>query len=122
MARNGTDFGIRVSGLGERWLTAPVTMPVGMYFPGYSADNANPDILANCVLLGGNMTLVCPPAIGVKPRDPKRLQEVLKFKEDRILPTPKDIRQHGATVMINRMPQPSRLGFLAHVAPHLIQF
>ena len=44
MCRNGTDFGIRVSGLGERWFTAPVEMPQGLFFPGYSAADANPDI------------------------------------------------------------------------------
>ena len=35
MARNGTDFAIRVSGLGERWFAAPVLMPAGLYFPGF---------------------------------------------------------------------------------------
>ena len=49
-------------------------------------------LLADFMLLGGNMALVCPPSIGVKPRDPKRLQETLKFKKNRILSTPKDIR------------------------------
>lgn len=44
MARNGTDFGIRVSGLGHRWFVAPAEVPVGLYFPGFSADDANPDI------------------------------------------------------------------------------
>jgi hypothetical protein len=44
MCRNGTDFGVRVSGLGDRWFTAPVEMPQGLYFPGYSAADANPDI------------------------------------------------------------------------------
>src|SRR3954467_473238 len=44
MCRNGTDFGIRVSALGERWFTAPVEMPQGLFFPGYSAADANPDI------------------------------------------------------------------------------
>jgi Protein of unknown function (DUF1116) len=44
MARNGTDFGIRVSGLGDRWFTAPAETPVGLYFPGFSAADANPDI------------------------------------------------------------------------------
>ena len=32
MARNGTDFGIRVSGLGDRWFTAPAQTPDGLYF------------------------------------------------------------------------------------------
>jgi len=44
MARNGTDFGIRVSGLGDRWFTAPAAVPDGLYFPGFSAADANPDI------------------------------------------------------------------------------
>jgi hypothetical protein len=44
MARNGTDFGIRVSGLGQRWFTAPAEVPVGLFFPGYSQEDANPDI------------------------------------------------------------------------------
>jgi len=44
MARNGTAFGIRVSALGERWFTAPSPMPQGLYFPGFSAVDANPDL------------------------------------------------------------------------------
>jgi hypothetical protein len=44
MARNGTDFGIRVSGLGDRWFTAPADTPDGLYFPGFTAADANPDI------------------------------------------------------------------------------
>ncbi|HET6780880.1 MAG TPA: DUF1116 domain-containing protein [bacterium] len=44
MARNGTDFGIRVSGLRDRWFTAPADVPVGLFFPGYSQEDANPDI------------------------------------------------------------------------------
>jgi hypothetical protein len=44
MARNGTDFGLRVSGLGDRWFTAPAQVPDGLYFPGFSHADANPDI------------------------------------------------------------------------------
>jgi hypothetical protein len=45
MARNGTDFGIRVSGLGEKeWFTAPAEIPVGLFFTGFSQEDANPDI------------------------------------------------------------------------------
>jgi hypothetical protein len=44
MARNGTDFGIRVSGLGDLWFTAPVAVPQGLYFPGFTADDASGDI------------------------------------------------------------------------------
>ncbi len=44
MARNGTDFGIRVSGLGGQWFTAPVETPDGLYFPGFTSEDASGDI------------------------------------------------------------------------------
>lgn len=44
MSRNGTDFGIRLAGTGDAWFTAPVEMPRGLYFPGYSESDANPDM------------------------------------------------------------------------------
>ncbi|MGH2582942.1 MAG: DUF1116 domain-containing protein [Anaerolineales bacterium] len=44
MARNGTDFGLRVSGLGDEWFTAPAEVPDGLYFPSFSSKDANPDI------------------------------------------------------------------------------
>jgi hypothetical protein len=44
MARNGTDFGIRVSGLGDAWFTGPAQMIEGLYFPGFTPEDANPDI------------------------------------------------------------------------------
>jgi hypothetical protein len=50
MCRNGTDFGIRVAGTGDAWFTAPVEMPRGLYFPGYSAADANPDIGDSAIL------------------------------------------------------------------------
>ncbi|WP_231941995.1 DUF1116 domain-containing protein [Paenarthrobacter ureafaciens] len=44
MARNGTEFGIRISGLGTRWFTAPAEMVKGLIFPGFTEEDANPDI------------------------------------------------------------------------------
>lgn len=44
MARNGTDFGIRVSGLGSQWFSGPAAVPDGLYFPGFTFADANPDI------------------------------------------------------------------------------
>jgi len=44
MARNGTDFGLRVSGLGDQWFTAPAEVPDGLYFPSFTSKDANPDI------------------------------------------------------------------------------
>jgi hypothetical protein len=57
MARNGTDFGIRVAGLGDRWFTAEVNVPRGLYFPGFGPEDANPDIgdsaIVETIGLGG---------------------------------------------------------------------
>ena len=44
MARNGTDFGIQVSGTGDRWFTAPAHTPEGLFLGGYGPEDANPDI------------------------------------------------------------------------------
>lgn len=44
MTRNGKNFGIRISGMGDEWFTAPVNTPNGLYFTGYSENDANPDI------------------------------------------------------------------------------
>jgi len=44
MARNGTDFGIRVAGLPGEWFTAPAPMVDGLWLPGFSEKDANPDI------------------------------------------------------------------------------
>lgn len=57
MSRNGTDFGIRVSGTGDEWFTAPVEMPEGLYFAGYTEADANPDMgdstIVETIGLGG---------------------------------------------------------------------
>ena len=57
MSRNGTDFGIRVSGTGDTWFVAPVEMPEGLYFPGFTEEDANPDMgdstIVETVGLGG---------------------------------------------------------------------
>ena len=44
MARNGTDFGIRVSGTGDTWFTGPANTPEGLFLGSYGPDDANPDI------------------------------------------------------------------------------
>jgi hypothetical protein len=44
MARNGTDFGIQVSGTGDAWFTGPAQVPQGLYLGNYGPDDANPDI------------------------------------------------------------------------------
>jgi hypothetical protein len=44
MARNGTEFGIQVSGMGEEWFTAPSPRVNGLYLPGYSEEDAGLDM------------------------------------------------------------------------------
>jgi hypothetical protein len=44
MARNGTDFGIQISGTGDRWFTGPAQVPDGLFLGDYGPDDANPDI------------------------------------------------------------------------------
>jgi hypothetical protein len=44
MARNGVEFGIRVSGAGDRWFTAPAPIVDALYFPGYGPEDAAPDL------------------------------------------------------------------------------
>jgi hypothetical protein len=44
MSRNGVEFGIRVSGLGDRWFTAPAGRIEGLYFAGYGAQDAALDL------------------------------------------------------------------------------
>jgi len=44
MCRNGVEFGIRVSGLGDQWFTAPAPVVNGLYLPGYSAADAGLDM------------------------------------------------------------------------------
>lgn len=68
MSRNGTDFGIRVSGTGDQWFTAPVEMPEGLYFPGYSEKDANPDMgdstIVETIGLGGFAMAAAPAVAG----------------------------------------------------------
>ena len=44
MARNGTDFGIQVSGLADEWFTGPAQVADGLYLGNYGPADANPDI------------------------------------------------------------------------------
>ena len=66
MARNGTDFGIRLAGTGERWFTAPAPVAEGLFLGDYGPPDANPDIgdssITETVGLGG-MAMAAAPAI-----------------------------------------------------------
>lgn len=66
MTRNGRNFGIRISGLGDEWFTAPVNTPNGLYFTGFSEEDANPDIgdsaITETVGVGG-MAMIAAPGV-----------------------------------------------------------
>jgi hypothetical protein len=66
MARNGTDFGLRLASLPERWFVAPAGAVEGLYFPGFTAADANPDIGDSTVTETagyGGMAMAAAPAI-----------------------------------------------------------
>jgi hypothetical protein len=66
MARNGTDFGIRVGSMPECWFTAPAGKVQGLYFPQYTENDANPDIGDSTVTETagyGGMAMAAAPAI-----------------------------------------------------------
>jgi hypothetical protein len=66
MARNGTEFGIQISSLGDRWFTGPASAVDGLYLPGFSASDAAPDIGDSAITetLGlGGFAMACAPAI-----------------------------------------------------------
>lgn len=66
MARNGENFGVRIAETGDEWYTAPVNKPNGLFFTGYSAEDANPDIgdssITETVGLGG-MAMIAAPGV-----------------------------------------------------------
>ncbi|HEX6326456.1 MAG TPA: DUF1116 domain-containing protein [Jiangellaceae bacterium] len=66
MARNGTDFGIRVSGIGDRWFTGPAEIPDGLFLGDFGPEDANPDIGDSAIMetigLGG-FAMASAPAI-----------------------------------------------------------
>jgi hypothetical protein len=67
-ARNGVEVGIRVSGIGDGWFTAPAAAIDGLYFPGYGPADANPDIgdsaIAETYGLGGFAIAAAPAIVG----------------------------------------------------------
>jgi hypothetical protein len=66
IARNGVTTAVRVSGLGREWFEAPSAMPIGLFFPGFTAADSNPDLgdSAICETAGfGGSSLAASPAL-----------------------------------------------------------
>ncbi len=69
LARNGTDFGIKVSGLDDEWFTAPAEVPKTLFFPGFKEEDANPDIGDSAIMetagFGGFASATAPAVVQV---------------------------------------------------------
>ncbi|WP_369135870.1 DUF1116 domain-containing protein [Modestobacter sp. I12A-02662] len=66
MSRNGTEFGIRTAGTGDRWFTAPANTPVGLFLGGFGPEDANPDIGDSAIMETygvGGFSMAAAPAI-----------------------------------------------------------
>ena len=66
MCRNGYEFGIRIAGMGDEWFTGPVNTPQGLYFTGYDAEDACPDMGDSAITetFGvGGMAMIAAPAV-----------------------------------------------------------
>lgn len=66
MCRNGENFAIRISGMGDEWFTAPVNTPQGLYFTGYTGEDASPDMGDSAITetFGvGGMAMIAAPAV-----------------------------------------------------------
>jgi len=68
MARNGTDFGIRLSGTGDEWFIAPAPPVDGLYLGSFTEEDASPDIgdstITETVGLGGLAMAAAPAIVG----------------------------------------------------------
>src|SRR5215475_497850 len=73
------------------------------------------------MLLGVDMPLVGAPAVRVKLRDAKGLQELLQLEEDGVFASSEHLRQHLPGVVINGVPEPSRMRFRLHKTPHFVE-
>src|SRR5699024_1220932 len=66
MCRNGHEFGIRIAGMGDEWFTGQVNTPQGLYFTGFSEEDANPDMgdsaITETIGVGG-MAMIAAPAV-----------------------------------------------------------
>jgi hypothetical protein len=114
MARNGTDFGIRVSGLGDRWFTAPASTPDGLYFSGFSAADANPDIgdstITETIGIGGFAMASAPAIVSFVSGTPKdaltttlRMYEITLAEHSHFTIPPLDFRGSPTGIDIRKV-------------------
>lgn len=83
MARNGTEFGIRVSGTGDQWFTAPSPTAKGLFLPGFSEKDAGGDMgdsaIAETIGVGGFVLGGAPGILALVGGTP---EEALQYSRD----------------------------------------
>lgn len=100
LTRNGTDFGVRVSALKDKWFTAPAPIPKTLFFPGYKEEDANPDIGDSAIMetngFGAFASAASPAVVQVVGGDVKEaLRNTIKMSEiclikDKSFPIPQN--------------------------------
>ena|SRR5215470_7471996 len=78
--------------------------------------------LAGAMNRGLELPLVSTPIVCIVVRDTKGLKQCFQLYKDLVLAPTKDVRQDLPGAVINGMPEPARLLFLAHKAPHFVHF
>jgi uncharacterized protein DUF1116 len=79
---NAGECGIKVSGLGDRWFTAPAEVPEGVFLDGFGPEDAGPacgdSLLVECAGLGASVLPSAPalwPFLGVDEARARRIYE-----------------------------------------------
>ncbi len=114
MARNGTDFGIRIAGLPGRWFTAQAGKVKGLFFPGFSEADANRDLGDSTITETagfGGMAMACAPAIvkfvGGRPQDAidatREMYEICAAEHDTFLVPSLDFRGTPVGIDVRRV-------------------
>jgi len=76
--------------------------------------------LARAVHVRIQMPGIGAPMIRIKASEPKGLEQCFELQKDFIFATTKDRGQNLACVVIDGMPQPALVAFLADTTPHLV--
>src|SRR6266699_6700867 len=77
-------------------------------------------LFARTMHVGVEMAFVRPPMLRIQTREPEGLQQRFELQKDCVFAAPKDIRQDSPCMMIDRMPQPAGVAFIADKRPHLV--
>lgn len=96
MARNGTEFGIRVAGLPGEWFTAPAPVVEGLYLPGFGPEDAGLDMgdsaITETVGWGGFVLGGAPGILGLTGGTAEQAMQITRDMREITLATSPDYR------------------------------